>query len=103
MLGWAQSSLPPPAAASCSRRARASPRLLPCRAAASDGDQQATPLLDAVRQRGDQVGEVPFHVPGHKRGGSTPPGLEHLLGGALRYDLTELEGKSRAGQEGRWA
>lgn len=28
--------------------------------------QQSTPLVDAVRRRGDAAHEVPFHVPGHK-------------------------------------
>ena len=57
-------------------------------------DQTHTPLLDAVLERGERCGEVPFHVPGHKRGSSSgaPPGLRRLLGGGLRYDLTELQG-----------
>lgn len=53
---------------------------------------QPTPLLDAVVERGDRFQEVPFHVPGHKRGGGTPPCLGRMLAGAERYDLTELEG-----------
>lgn len=32
---------------------------------AADG-QAATPLVDAVRERGDRSGDMPFHVPGHK-------------------------------------
>ncbi|PRW59023.1 arginine decarboxylase [Chlorella sorokiniana] len=58
----------------------------------SSSERQRTPLLQAVEQRGNRLHEVPFHVPGHKRGGSTPPGLQRLLGSALRYDLTELDG-----------
>lgn len=53
---------------------------------------QPTPLLDAVVERGERFQEVPFHVPGHKRGGGTPPCLGRMLAGAERYDLTELEG-----------
>ncbi|KAL4448024.1 hypothetical protein ABPG75_005243 [Micractinium tetrahymenae] len=61
-------------------------------ASGSQAEAAATPLLDAVLERGGRAGDVPFHVPGHKRGASTPPGLHQLLGGALRYDLTELDG-----------
>lgn len=43
-------------------------------------------------ERGGRSSEVPLHVPGHKRGAAPPPGLDALMGGALRYDLTELAG-----------
>lgn len=71
-------------------------------AGSSLAEAAATPLLDAVLERGGRASDVPFHVPGHKRGTSTPPWLSHMLGGALRYDLTELDGEptglsSRAG------
>lgn len=62
-------------------------------ATCSKADDAATPLLQAVLERGGRADEVPFHVPGHKRGASTPPGLDQMLGGALRYDLTELGGE----------
>ncbi|GAB4824084.1 hypothetical protein N2152v2_011130 [Parachlorella kessleri] len=70
------------------------PRLLFSRAAAAPRDpgSSCTPLLDAVRERGERSGDVPFHVPGHKRGSSTPAPLRDLVGPALRYDLTELDG-----------
>ncbi|KAL4444950.1 hypothetical protein ABPG77_004000 [Micractinium sp. CCAP 211/92] len=61
-------------------------------AGSSLAEAAATPLLDAVLERGGRASDVPFHVPGHKRGTSTPPWLSHMLGGALRYDLTELDG-----------
>jgi arginine/lysine/ornithine decarboxylase len=55
------------------------------------------PLLDAVMERGHRTHEVPFHVPGHKRGSGAPDRLQRLLGGALRHDLTELEGELQTG------
>lgn len=51
-----------------------------------------TPLADAVALRGSRTFEAPFHVPGHKRGACPAPPLDSLLGPALRYDLTELDG-----------
>ena len=63
------------------------------RCCAATVDQAGTPLLDAVLERGERRGEVPFHVPGHKRGSGAPPGLRRLLGSAgLHHDLTELQG-----------
>ncbi|KAG2484609.1 hypothetical protein HYH03_016563 [Edaphochlamys debaryana] len=65
-------------------------------AAAAGDRQRATPLVDAVRERGDAVHEAPFHVPGHKRGAGAPPALQPLLcparGSVLAYDLTEIAG-----------
>ncbi len=58
----------------------------------STATRAQTPLLDAVLERGDRCQEVPFHVPGHKKGSGTPPRLAPLLNGSERYDLTELEG-----------
>ena len=60
----------------------------------SDSVCTATPLLDAVEERGRRESEVPFYVPGHKRGSSTPPALGRLMGDALRFDLTELAGEA---------
>lgn len=87
---------PLPAAAAAARPAAAlhrAPRA-PIAAASSPGSQPNidTPLLDAVVERGGRTGEAPFHVPGHKRGTAVLPGLRAMLGGALRYDLTELAG-----------
>ncbi|KAF8056842.1 speA [Scenedesmus sp. PABB004] len=67
-----------------------------------DVQPHATPLLDAVHERGARATEAPFHVPGHKRGRALDPGMRRLLappdgadgggGNALRHDLTELAG-----------
>ncbi|GLC55524.1 hypothetical protein PLESTB_000996900 [Pleodorina starrii] len=69
---------------------------VPSAPAADPLRQQRTPLVDAVRQRGDAVHEAPFHVPGHKRGARTPEGLARLVrpahGSVLQYDLTEIAG-----------
>ncbi|GFR43983.1 hypothetical protein Agub_g5128, partial [Astrephomene gubernaculifera] len=58
--------------------------------------QLRTPLLDAVRDRGDAVHEAPFHVPGHKRGSGAPEAFMRLVrpphGSLLQYDLTEIAG-----------
>lgn len=68
------------------------PRQTATRCLANADHQKLTPLLDAVQSRGNSASDVPFHVPGHKRGLSTPPALRGLVGDSLRYDLTELEG-----------
>ena len=60
----------------------------------NDSESQ-TPLLEAIRARGDRTHEAPFHIPGHKRGTITPAPLRALLGDALRYDLTELQGEQQ--------
>ena len=51
-------------------------------------------------ERGRRTTDVPFHVPGHKRGGGAPPGLHTLLGPALAHDLTELDGE--IDMKGEW-
>lgn len=108
-MTWAWRAAPPPAAAGTARHGR-QPALRPQASApggsastsssdpgtadsSSIGKRQHTPLLQAVEQRGNRLHEVPFHVPGHKRGSSTPPGLQRLLGSSLQYDLTELDGE----------
>lgn len=52
--------------------------------------------MDAVRRRGDAAHEVPFHVPGHKRGSGAPHQFAQLVspphGSVLQYDLTEIAG-----------
>jgi len=53
---------------------------------------KCTPLLDVIVHRGRQTHEAPFHVPGHKRGSNVPPSLHTILGTAMQYDLTELDG-----------
>lgn len=104
-MAWGTAPSPPAAGAtvSCSRRALLRLHATGGSASASSSDSdsgssgsrstQHTPLLHAVEQRGNRLHEVPLHVPGHKRGSSTPHGLQRLLGSALRYDLTELEGE----------
>ncbi|MEW5311677.1 MAG: hypothetical protein WDW38_003372 [Sanguina aurantia] len=52
-----------------------------------------SPLLDAVKERGDRSHEISLHVPGHKRGRGVSEKMESLTGPtALKYDLTELPG-----------
>lgn len=108
-MAWAWSAAPPPAAGGTTRHGRHPALWLQASApggsagtSSSDpgtadssgiGKRQHTPLLQAVEQRGNRLHEVPFHVPGHKRGSSTPPDLQRLLGSALQYDLTELDGE----------
>ena len=86
-------------------------------------EQDATPLLDAVRSIGAAKSVHPFHIPGHKVGGrnasqvylsghvsvnmkllkvklavqrgqGAPESIKDLIGlKALQHDLTELPGK----------
>jgi len=50
------------------------------------------PLLRAVLRRGQQCNDVPFHVPGHKRGQGMDKSFKGMMGDALRYDTTEVAG-----------
>ena len=54
--------------------------------------QPVTPLLDAVKQRGQAGHDVPLHIPGHKRGSSVLLAFRELMSDALKHDLTELPG-----------
>lgn len=51
-----------------------------------------TPLLAAVAGKGNAKQEVPFHIPGHKRGMSVLPEFREVMASPLRHDLTELPG-----------
>jgi arginine decarboxylase len=60
-----------------------------------DGQDAAcdTPLVDAIVERGSRSSEVPFHVPGHKRGSRVSSvHLSFLNEGAWQCDTTELTG-----------
>ncbi|MEW5299277.1 MAG: hypothetical protein WDW36_002309 [Sanguina aurantia] len=64
-----------------------------CRDSTTSSKVHRSPLLDAVKERGDRSHEISLHVPGHKRGRGVSEKMESLTGPtALKYDLTELPG-----------
>lgn len=66
------------------------------------GEHQAlcTPLLSALAEKGRARDDIPFHIPGHKKGSGVLPAFRELMESPLGHDLTEVPGAGPCPSDG---